>query len=41
VREIVFLPGAAYTVQDVSQDACENYYAIGGAVAAARCGVAG
>jgi hypothetical protein len=24
---IVFLPGAAGTVQEVFQDACENYYA--------------
>lgn len=30
---IVFLPGAAGTVQEVFQDACENYYATGEAVA--------
>ena len=30
---IVFLPGAAGTVQEVFQDACENYYAADGAVA--------
>lgn len=30
---IVFLPGAAGTVQEVFQDACENYYAAEGAVA--------
>lgn len=30
---IVFLPGAAGTVQEVFQDACENYYALGDAVA--------
>lgn len=30
---IVFLPGAAGTVQEVFQDACENYYAGEGAVA--------
>jgi predicted Rossmann-fold nucleotide-binding protein len=30
---IVFLPGAAGTVQEVFQDACENYYADGAAVA--------
>lgn len=30
---IVFLPGAAGTVQEVFQDACENYYANAGAVA--------
>lgn len=29
---IVFLPGAAGTVQEVFQDACENYYAAEGAV---------
>ncbi|MET4004732.1 putative Rossmann-fold nucleotide-binding protein [Arthrobacter sp. UYCu511] len=29
----VFLPGAAGTVQEVFQDACENYYAAEGAVA--------
>ncbi len=29
---IVFLPGAAGTVQEVFQDACENYYAADGAV---------
>jgi predicted Rossmann-fold nucleotide-binding protein len=28
---IVFLPGAAGTVQEVFQDACENYYAAPGA----------
>ncbi|MGZ5404723.1 MAG: LOG family protein [Nocardioides sp.] len=32
-RGIVFLPGAAGTVQEVFQDACENYYADPGAVA--------
>jgi hypothetical protein len=26
-RGIVFLPGSAGTVQEVFQDACENYYA--------------
>ena len=30
---IVFLPGAAGTVQEVFQDACENYYADATAVA--------
>lgn len=30
---IVFLPGAAGTVQEIFQDACENYYAAEGAVA--------
>ena len=30
---IVFLPGAAGTVQEVFQDACENYYADESAVA--------
>lgn len=30
---IVFLPGAAGTVQEVFQDACENYYAAPGSVA--------
>ena len=30
---IVFLPGAAGTVQEVFQDACENYYAAEGSVA--------
>ncbi len=30
---IVFLPGAAGTVQEIFQDACENYYAEEGAVA--------
>jgi predicted Rossmann-fold nucleotide-binding protein len=30
---IVFLPGAAGTVQELFQDACENYYAGGGEVA--------
>jgi predicted Rossmann-fold nucleotide-binding protein len=30
---IVFLPGAGGTVQEVFQDACENYYADGSAVA--------
>jgi predicted Rossmann-fold nucleotide-binding protein len=30
---IVFLPGAAGTVQEVFQDACENYYADDGSVA--------
>lgn len=30
---IVFLPGAAGTVQEIFQDACENYYAADGAVA--------
>ncbi|MGH3424270.1 MAG: LOG family protein [Nocardioidaceae bacterium] len=30
---IVFLPGAAGTVQEIFQDACENYYAPDGAVA--------
>jgi predicted Rossmann-fold nucleotide-binding protein len=30
---IVFLPGAAGTVQEIFQDACENYYADGSAVA--------
>jgi predicted Rossmann-fold nucleotide-binding protein len=30
---IVFLPGAAGTVQEIFQDACENYYAVDGAVA--------
>ena len=30
---IVFLPGAAGTVQEVFQDACENYYAADGSVA--------
>jgi predicted Rossmann-fold nucleotide-binding protein len=30
---IVFLPGAAGTVQEVFQDACENYYATGRDVA--------
>jgi predicted Rossmann-fold nucleotide-binding protein len=30
---IVFLPGAAGTVQEIFQDACENYYAVNGAVA--------
>lgn len=30
---IVFLPGAAGTVQEIFQDACENYYASGDAVA--------
>jgi predicted Rossmann-fold nucleotide-binding protein len=30
---IVFLPGAAGTVQEVFQDACENYYADAGDVA--------
>ena len=29
---IVFLPGAAGTVQEIFQDACENYYAAEGAV---------
>ena len=29
----VFLPGAAGTVQEVFQDACENYYADGATVA--------
>ncbi|MBP2411864.1 putative Rossmann-fold nucleotide-binding protein [Arthrobacter stackebrandtii] len=29
---IVFLPGAAGTVQEVFQDACENYYAADGAI---------
>lgn len=29
---IVFLPGAAGTVQEIFQDACENYYAADGAV---------
>lgn len=29
---IVFLPGAAGTVQEIFMDACENYYAEGGAV---------
>jgi predicted Rossmann-fold nucleotide-binding protein len=29
---IVFLPGAAGTVQEIFQDACENYYADAGAV---------
>lgn len=28
---IVFLPGAAGTVQEIFQDACENYYAAPGA----------
>ena len=32
-RGIVFLPGAAGTVQEVFQDACENYYADPGSVA--------
>ncbi|WP_122818857.1 LOG family protein [Nocardioides pantholopis] len=32
-RGIVFLPGAAGTVQEVFQDACENYYADESAVA--------
>lgn len=32
-RGIVFLPGAAGTVQEVFQDACENYYADRSAVA--------
>ena len=30
---IVFMPGAAGTVQEVFQDACENYYADGATVA--------
>jgi predicted Rossmann-fold nucleotide-binding protein len=30
---IVFLPGAAGTVQEIFQDACENYYADGPLVA--------
>ncbi|MGA8246744.1 MAG: Rossmann fold nucleotide-binding protein [Nocardioides sp.] len=30
---IVFLPGAAGTVQEIFQDACENYYAVNGSVA--------
>ena len=30
---IVFLPGAAGTVQEIFQDACENYYAAEEAVA--------
>lgn len=30
---ILFLPGAAGTVQEIFQDACENYYAAEGAVA--------
>jgi predicted Rossmann-fold nucleotide-binding protein len=30
---IVFLPGRAGTVQEVFQDACENYYAVPGALA--------
>jgi len=30
---IVFLPGAAGTVQEIFQDACENYYAADGSVA--------
>jgi hypothetical protein len=30
---IVFLPGRAGTVQEVFQDACENYYADAGSVA--------
>jgi predicted Rossmann-fold nucleotide-binding protein len=30
---VVFLPGAAGTVQEVFQDACENYYADGASVA--------
>jgi predicted Rossmann-fold nucleotide-binding protein len=30
---IVFLPGAAGTVQEIFQDACENYYATADAVA--------
>ena len=30
---IVFLPGSAGTVQEVFQDACENYYAVDSAVA--------
>jgi predicted Rossmann-fold nucleotide-binding protein len=30
---IVFLPGAAGTVQEIFQDACENYYAAPGSVA--------
>lgn len=30
---IVFLPGAAGTVQEIFQDACENYYAAEGALA--------
>jgi predicted Rossmann-fold nucleotide-binding protein len=30
---IVFLPGMAGTVQEVFQDACENYYADGSSVA--------
>ena len=30
---IVFLPGAAGTVQEIFQDACENYYAAGSTVA--------
>ena len=30
---IVYLPGAAGTVQEIFQDACENYYAAEGAVA--------
>ncbi|ALE04976.1 Rossmann fold nucleotide-binding protein [Arthrobacter sp. ERGS1:01] len=29
---IIFLPGAAGTVQEIFQDACENYYAADGAV---------
>ncbi len=32
-RGIVFLPGAGGTVQEIFQDACENYYADGTAVA--------
>ncbi len=32
-RGIVFLPGAAGTVQEIFQDACENYYAAESAVA--------
>jgi predicted Rossmann-fold nucleotide-binding protein len=30
---IVFLPGAAGTLQEIFQDACENYYAVDGSVA--------